>query len=176
MEVLKIIRDADIGSDFPAPASYRERRASRAIVFDRDGKIALLDATKKNYHKLPGGGIDEGEDIKTALDRELQEEIGCTVKNLRELGTIEEYRNGNLRLHQLSYCFLADLDGEVGVPHLEDGEAADGFEIVWMNLEDAIKTSRMRQILRDTRESLYACAISLFYRKLLNSKHEVYKR
>ena len=139
MEVIKIIRDADIGSDLPAPSEYRERRASRAIVFDNDGKVALLNATKKSYHKLPGGGIEEGEDIKAALGRELLEEIGCVVDNLRELGIIEEFRNGNLKLHQLSYCFLADIVGEKGIPNLEDGEAADGFETVWVDLEEAIK-------------------------------------
>ena len=138
MEIIKIIRDADIGASFPAPATYRERRASRAIVFDQDGKIALLDATKKNYHKLPGGGIDEGEDVQMALDRELMEETGCSVENLRELGIIEEYRN-NYELHQTSYCFLADLVGEKGTSNLEEGEIAEGFETVWVNLEDAIK-------------------------------------
>lgn len=138
MKLIKIIRDADIGANFPAPSVYKERKASRAIVFDQDDNIALLDATKRNYHKLPGGGIDEGEDIKMALDRELMEEIGCSAENLRDLGIIEEYRN-DLKLHQISYCFLADLAGEKSTPNLEDGEAADGFETVWITLEDAIK-------------------------------------
>lgn len=139
MEIIKIIRDRDIVENFPAPIVYKERRASRAIVFDRDGKVALLDVTKHGYHKLPGGGIDEGEDIKMALHREVQEEIGCSIENISELGIIEEYRN-NYELHQTSYCFLADLVGEKGTPNLEEGEAADGFKPVWMNLEDAIKT------------------------------------
>src|SRR5450830_1921296 len=99
MKIIKIIWDTDIGANFPVPSVYRERRASRAVVFDRDGNIALLDVSKRGYHKLPGGGIDEGEDILAALNRETMEEIGCTIGNIRELGIIEEYRN-NYELHQ----------------------------------------------------------------------------
>ncbi len=139
MEVIKIIRDADVGANFPTPFIYRKREASRAIVFDKESKVALLHVTKNNYHKLPGGGIEAGEDISTALDREVLEEIGCSIGNVRELGIIEEYRD-KFELHQISYCFLADLVGEKGVPNLDEGELADGFEPVWMNLEDAIST------------------------------------
>ncbi|HEY5220912.1 MAG TPA: NUDIX domain-containing protein [Candidatus Paceibacterota bacterium] len=138
MKLLKTIRDSDVDSDIPDGIPQQERGASRAIVFDADGNVALLNVTKKHYHKLPGGGIEQGEDIETALRRELIEEIGCSVKNLRELGSIEEYRN-KWNLHQISYCFLADLDGPKGVPHLEEGEIADGFEPVWLGLVDAIK-------------------------------------
>ena len=138
MDILKTIRDGDIGSGTPAPESFKERKASRAIVFDVDNNVALLHATKKNYHKLPGGGIEEGEDIHETLRRETLEEIGCDVKNIRDLGIIEEYRNG-FSLHQVSYCFIADLSGEKGANHLEDDEIADGFEPVWLNLQSAIE-------------------------------------
>jgi ADP-ribose pyrophosphatase YjhB (NUDIX family) len=139
MNLLKTIKDADFGFTDPAPAVYEERRASRAVVFDDEGKIALLYAAKKQFHKLPGGGIEEGETIADALTRELFEEIGCSVNNIRELGIIEEYRN-RFKQHQLSYCYLADLDGSKGEPHFEEDEIADGFEPVWMSLEEATQT------------------------------------
>jgi ADP-ribose pyrophosphatase YjhB (NUDIX family) len=138
MKTILTIRDSDFGLDFPDPPVYKERRSSRAIVFDRDGKIAFLHVTKKHFYKLPGGGVEEGESIEEALHRELSEEIGCSVKNIREFGSIEEFRN-KFSLHQISYCFLADLAGEKGVPHLEQDEIADGFKPVWINLGDAIK-------------------------------------
>lgn len=138
MNVIKIIRDNDIGSNIPNPDKYEERRAARALVFDKDGKVALLHATNKGYHKLPGGGIEEGEDIIEALERECLEEIGCHISNPKELGVIEEYRNG-FKMHQTSYCYIADLAGEKGQNHLEEDEAADGFEPEWMALDEAIK-------------------------------------
>ena len=137
MNIIKTIRDTDIGSDFPTPNMFRERRAARALVFDGDKKVALLDATAKGYHKLPGGGIEEGESVESALRREVLEEIGCEIENIRELGIIEGYRN-DLQLHQISYCFIADLSGKKGAPHLEKSEIEDGFETVWMTLDEAI--------------------------------------
>lgn len=139
MEILKTIRDNDLDLNFEEPITYeQERRASRAIVFDKGNNVALLHATNKNYHKLPGGGIEEGEDAIQALKREAMEEIGCEIENIKELGIVEEYRN-QYSLHQLSYCFTADIKGEKGTPQLEEDEIADGFETVWMNINDAIK-------------------------------------
>lgn len=37
--------------------SYKERRASRAILFDSQNLIPLLYVVRDKYHKLPGGGI-----------------------------------------------------------------------------------------------------------------------
>lgn len=137
MKTLLTIRDQDLAFVNPFPEVYRERRAARALVFDEAGKIALLHVAKRNYHKLPGGGIEAGEDIERALQRELQEEIGCSAKNIRELGVVEEYRQ-KFSLHQISYCYLAELDGAKGNPHPEESELADGFQPVWLSLEEAI--------------------------------------
>jgi 8-oxo-dGTP pyrophosphatase MutT (NUDIX family) len=140
MNLIKTIRDKDIGVDSPVPSNYVKRReASRAIVFDKEKNIALLNVTKKNFHKLPGGGIEEGEDVEAALRREVLEEIGCSIENIRELGIVEEYR-GKFELHQISYCFLADIRGEKGSPSFEGDEIEDGFQPVWVNFKDAIKT------------------------------------
>ena len=139
MQILKTIRDKDLELDFTEPSVYRERKASRALVFDKDNNIALLKAKNKSYHKLPGGGIEDGEDIIQALRREAMEEIGCEIDNIKELGIVEEYRN-QFSLHQLSYCFIANLKGEKGTPNLEADEIEDGFETVWLNIDDAIKT------------------------------------
>jgi 8-oxo-dGTP diphosphatase len=138
MNLLKTITDSDLSLGFPAPAHYEERQASRAIIFDRDNKVALLHATNKHFHKLPGGGVNEGESLIDALKREGLEEIGCNIDNIQELGIVEEYRN-KISLHQMSYCYTADLVGEKGSPHLEEGEIADGFKTVWVTLDEAIK-------------------------------------
>ena len=82
--------------------------------------------------KLPGGGIEAGEDHVTALRRECQEEIGCDVEVIGEIGTITEWRK-MLTLTQRSYCYVARVKGAKGTPHLEGGEIEDGFKEVWLS-------------------------------------------
>lgn len=116
--------------------SYRVREATRAVVVDREGLIALLHVSKASYYKLPGGGIDHGENELAALDRECREEIGCAIDVIDEVGRIVEYRK-IFSLKQISYCYLAKVKGEKETPSFTDEEVKDGFKEVWLTYEDA---------------------------------------
>ena len=69
---------------------------------------------------------------------ECVEEIGCNVKIIDELGMTVEYRK-EFNIKQILYCYIANLVGEKGNPHLEKDEAEEGFETIWVSLDDAIK-------------------------------------
>lgn len=141
MKTLATITDEDI---FPSaknkdPKDFFIREAARAVVLNNQGQIYLLNMTRDKYHKLPGGGIDEGEDIKTALERELLEEIGCRVKVLSEVGQIIEYRN-KIKLQQTSYCYIAQQVGNLESTNLEPSEIEQGAKMaVAQNIDDAIQ-------------------------------------
>lgn len=115
MKTILTIHEQDIAPSPEAPIvdapNFRKREAVRAVVSDSDGKIALLHAGLYDCHKLPGGGIEEGEDLPTALERELLEEIGCEVEVTGEVGKVLEYREQS-RFQQISYCFVATQIGE----------------------------------------------------------------
>mgnify|MGYP001587960347 FL=1 len=120
------------------PGGWHERRAARAVVFDAQNQVALLFVSKYGYYKLPGGGVEEGEDLIGALKRECHEEIGCEIEAGCEIGMTIEYRPKFL-LRQESYCYLAKVIGEKGEPHFEGDEITDGFRIVWVSLDEAIR-------------------------------------
>lgn len=109
---------------------YRIRYAVRAVIFDGNGAVPLLHAVVRNYYKLPGGGVDDNEDLHTALKRELEEEIGSCAMITRELGQILEWRDSE-RLKQVSFCYTAILQGDKGIPRFTEKELAGGFEVVW---------------------------------------------
>ncbi len=120
------------------------REASRAVLIDDNGLVPILHVSKFKYHKLPGGGIDDGENKKQALIREVLEEVGSTISIDAEIGKIIEYRskdnfNWGSEQKQISYCYLGKILTK-GEPHFEEFELLEEFELVWMTLNEAIKT------------------------------------
>ena len=117
---------------------YKRRTAARAVVFNKKGDIALLFASKDNYHKLPGGGVESHESIEETLSREILEETGCEIEVNEEVGKEIEYRN-KINLKQTSFCFLANFKKILSKPNFTEEEKAKGFQLVWMNFDKAIK-------------------------------------
>lgn len=59
----------------------------KALIRNAAGEILLLEVTKpdgRTYWDFPGGRINRGEDIETALKREVQEETGIAGVTLGE--------------------------------------------------------------------------------------------
>jgi hypothetical protein len=45
----------------------------QSYFVDNNGYIALMFVGKYVFHTVPGGGVKEGEDLKTVLRREVRE-------------------------------------------------------------------------------------------------------
>lgn len=132
MELLKEIKD----KEYPSNATLKIREASRAILFDENNLIPLLFVSKYKYHKLPGGGIDEGEDKAQALIRECLEEVGSKIEVKGEIGKIIEFRS-KWDLKQISYCYYGKIISKCE-PDFTENELSQGFKIVWLPLKEAI--------------------------------------
>jgi len=63
------------------PCTYRV--SVKAIITDEDGCVLLLRENDGSW-ELPGGGLEQGEDPKTALAREVAEETGLSVDWMSE--------------------------------------------------------------------------------------------
>ncbi|AHE52498.1 hypothetical protein NX02_03720 [Sphingomonas sanxanigenens DSM 19645 = NX02] len=67
----------------------------RALLHDADGRIALVRHTYMPHWYLPGGGVDKGESVATALHREVAEEVGLTDIHVeRIVGVYHNVREG----------------------------------------------------------------------------------
>ena len=138
MELLNEIYNKDItGEETATSIPYNLRKASRSIVSNENNQIALLYVSKHKYHKLPGGGVENSENIKEALKREVMEEVGVNVLIRDEIGTIIEYRDEFKQL-QISYCFFSKVIGEINTPSFTESELSNGFQLKWVTLDEAI--------------------------------------
>ena len=68
------------------------RVSVKAVIKDNYGRV-LLVKEHNDYRVLPGGGIDHGESVQEALQRELVEEVGSDiqVKSANNVGVITFY-------------------------------------------------------------------------------------
>lgn len=116
----------------------KTRYATRTVLLDAAGKVALIRVEKLSYYKIPGGGVEAGEDLQSAAKREVFEEAGCDCEIIAGLGRTENDLPG-WDMYDISDGFLARLVGEKGQPHFEDHEAERGFALEWCeNLDAAI--------------------------------------
>ncbi len=138
MRLIATITDRELGLPFEEFKEETRRLAVRAVL-RKGGRIAILRVTKRHHHKLPGGGVEEGEDIMAALKREILEETGCVCDVVGELGMTVEYRREQQRT-QRSYCYIADVTEVIGEPELTPEERAEEYRLIWPTIDEAIQT------------------------------------
>lgn len=144
MKILAEISEGTLGlGDFEQlGGSYELRKSARAILLNAEGNMATQYLQTYTYHKLPGGGIDPGETVKEALKREIAEEVGCDCEIIREVGITIEYRNKYNLLH-ISYCFVANVIGEIGEPKLEEGEIEERQTTLWLPPQEVLEKMKV---------------------------------
>ena len=141
MEKILVLDENDYGLDLDEIC----RVAVRGIIFI-EGKLLLIENDFGEV-KLPGGGIDSGEDDYKALAREVKEETGYDVilESIVPFGEIEEKRlsiHEPMIWHQFSRLYLCDVHSKRGVCNYTENEKKYGFKQVLYTLDEAIKKNR----------------------------------
>jgi ADP-ribose pyrophosphatase YjhB (NUDIX family) len=145
MQLLKTAFHSNVSPNDISPTSELrliERHAARAIVVKGDD-ILLLYTERYHDYSLPGGGIDDGEDEVAGLIRELQEETGAQgVCNVKAFARYDEYRPWDKAdadiIHMISYCYMCEVDDELGETAFESHEVNNGMRPLWVNIHEAI--------------------------------------
>lgn len=123
------------------------KRPSVRGVIIKNGKIAMMHSLKYDYYKLPGGGIEEGEELRDTLVREVKEESGLVVKKdtIKEFGYVRRIEKGMFEdiFMQENYYYLCDVEYDVSSQELDDYEAEEGFTLEFVTPEYAINVNNI---------------------------------
>lgn len=97
------------------------RLGCSAAIFDEHGRILLTQRTDNGQWCLPGGGVEAGESVAEACEREVWEETGLSVRVKRLVGVYSHpdqlavYPDGN-KAHIVVLHFEAEvIGGELGL-------------------------------------------------------------
>jgi 8-oxo-dGTP diphosphatase len=101
--------------------------AVTGFVTDDDGRVLLVRVAARGW-EMPGGQVENGEDLVDALRREVREESGCAVDAARLVGIYTRLTPPQMVLHLFRCRYL-------------DGEARPGEEAVpevgWFDPDEA---------------------------------------
>lgn len=86
-------------NEWPLEYIDHERQIVRAIVVDNENNFYFVrvnrddDFGKCEFIETSGGGVENSENLETAIKRELKEELGVDVEILSKLGVVKDYYN-----------------------------------------------------------------------------------
>lgn len=117
--------------------------ASVALV--REGKVLLIKRAHAPYQNLwtfPGGRMEPGETVEQCAVRELQEELGVTIRNPHPVLTQSLGRDGTYRLAVFA---TTDFSGAI-----RPSDEVSGFKWIDPGALPALRTtSRLDDVIRE---------------------------
>lgn len=139
MYEIKNINDKTFYPDYEnnGDLEYKIRNAARGIMFDENGNIPMLYASKDNYYKLPWWWIDIGEDKIDALKREFIEEVWAIIEINDELWLTIETKDQE-KMIQYSYVYTWRVNSILWEPQFTEKEINDWLQLKWMSLGEAV--------------------------------------
>lgn len=118
----------------------------KAVLVNKDSNIVLIH--NNNTYQFPGGHLEKGEDIKTAIKREILEETGIKDVNINEPFLLiktyaKNYFNSGKNVCNKIYYYLVFSNEEVSINEefLDEVERQSAFSIVY------VLASRLKEFL-----------------------------
>lgn len=121
------------------------RVSVRGIIFV-DGKLLMIEDSFGEV-KLPGGGMEPGEEDYQVLIREVKEETGYDVilESIKPFGEIEEKRlsvHEPMIWHQTNRLYFCDVYPWKGQCEYSENEKKYGFRQVFYTVEEALEKNK----------------------------------
>lgn len=82
------------------------------LGFFPNGDVVLVQRRDTGQWSLPGGIVDWGETITQALERELYEETGLTLVEVKRLNGVYSHPERDSRMHSICVSVVVEVQGE----------------------------------------------------------------
>lgn len=123
------------------------RQRVAAIIIQKESILVIH--RKKNgdeYFTLPGGGVDEGETLEQAAEREVLEETTVIGKAVRAVYT-HQFEN-NFETYLLCECVSGEPSKGTGEEYINMTEA-NWYEPIWLPMKDLPNIRLLPTRIRD---------------------------
>jgi 8-oxo-dGTP pyrophosphatase MutT (NUDIX family) len=114
----------------------------RAVIFDGEGRVFLVKHSYIAGWHLPGGGVETGETLLAALERELREECNIELAEAPVLHAVHFNRRVSLRDHVALYIVRSFR--QIAPPQPNSEIVAHGFFATGELPDDTSRATRER--------------------------------
>ncbi len=119
----------------------KRKPAVRAVIL-KDNELFLMHLKSSNTYVLPGGSVDEDENLETALRREVLEETGYDILSFTQTLIIKENHQAFKRKH---YIYRVDINDTPQTTALTQEEQTLGMTLIKLPLDKALELLTLNQ-------------------------------
>ncbi|MGB2791641.1 MAG: NUDIX hydrolase [Candidatus Moraniibacteriota bacterium] len=127
--------------------------ATASLILNTEGQVLLVKTERRGW-EMPGGQVEEGEDVLSALKREVLEESGVSIEILKLSAVYSSIDEPS----KVIFDFVSEYTK--GVPKKDNKETLD---VGWFSKEEALACverdamkSRLRWLLKNSKGIRYA--------------------
>jgi 8-oxo-dGTP diphosphatase len=138
------------------------------LITNEEGQVLLILHPKRGW-EFPGGQVEVGEDLTTALEREVTEETGIVVTVERLVGI---YQNIKEESENITTKVMFDFLGRRTAGEIKTRE--ESIEVGWFSREEAL-TKITHPVIYDRLKEMLNFAGRVRYRAYSKDPYQIYK-